>query len=177
MQVFRVFLSSTFRDMVKERRRLQLVFANLRQLASAADIDFEVIDLRWGLDDDTARNGLVLNTCLREVARAKPLFIALLGERYGWQPSRADLGLLNARTDAWLKEGLSATEMEIRSAQPLENRVFFLRDRALTQIFAAEENACEFFDESSAASKLVALKQLLPHEQCNHYHSLEELAD
>ena len=162
---------------MKERRRLQLVFANLRQLASVADIDFEVIDLRWGLDDDTARNGLVLNTCLREVARAKPLFIALLGERYGWQPSRADLGLLNARTDAWLKEGLSATEMEIRSAQPLENRVFFLRDRALTQIFAAEENACEFFDEGSAASKLVALKQLLPHEQCNHYHSLEELAD
>ena len=54
-------------------------------------MEFTAIDLRWGLTDEDTSHGRVIRTCLEEVDRCRPYFLALLGERYGWTPSLAEV--------------------------------------------------------------------------------------
>ena len=45
------------------------------------------VDLRWGITEEEAHQGKVLPICLAEIDRARPFFMGLLGERYGWVPA------------------------------------------------------------------------------------------
>jgi len=91
-RTFRVFVSSTFSDLVAERNALQeRVFPRLRELAAAHGYRFQAIDLRWGVSDEASLDQQALNICLGEIARCqqtspRPNFIVLLGDRYGWCP-------------------------------------------------------------------------------------------
>ncbi len=86
-RVVRVFVSSTFRDMHAERDRLnRFVFPELRSRCAKLGTDFLGIDLRWGVTAEDSRRRGSLNVCLDEIDRARPFFIGLLGERYGWVP-------------------------------------------------------------------------------------------
>ena len=50
----RVFTSTTFRDMVKEREALvHIVFPHLREVCKEHRIALTDIDLRWGIVDET----------------------------------------------------------------------------------------------------------------------------
>jgi hypothetical protein len=72
-RTFRIFVSSTFSDLVAERKPLQAyVFHRLRELAMALGCRFQAIDLRE------------IERCQRVTPR--PNFIILLGDRYGWRP-------------------------------------------------------------------------------------------
>jgi len=85
--VVRVFVSSTFRDMHAERDRLnRFVFPELRSRCAKLGADFLGIDLRWGVTAEDSRRRGSLNVCLDEIDRARPFFIGLLGDRYGWVP-------------------------------------------------------------------------------------------
>ena len=92
-KTFRVFISSTFADMRTERRILQeKVFPKLKKLCESKGFVFQAIDLRWGINDDNQLNQKTLDICLNEISRCqelspKPNFIALVGDRYGWQPT------------------------------------------------------------------------------------------
>lgn len=59
---------------------------------------------------------------MNEIDRCRPLFIAMLGERYGWVPDGSNI---------------SVTEQEIRygalEAPANTEAFFYLRDKALTQ--------------------------------------------
>jgi hypothetical protein len=44
------------------------------------------VDLCWGITVELAERGEVLPICLAEIDRARPYFIGMLGERYGWTP-------------------------------------------------------------------------------------------
>jgi hypothetical protein len=49
------------------------------------------VDLRWGIETDdrqvaAQRQRTILEVCADEVRRCRPLFIGLLGDRYGWLP-------------------------------------------------------------------------------------------
>lgn len=91
----RVFVSSTFTDMQQERDILaRRVFPRLRASVSAAVSLYEV-DLRWGITQDVVENGQAVATCLQEVDDCWPLFVGILGERYGWRPAARDLDGLN----------------------------------------------------------------------------------
>src|SRR5581483_9973131 len=81
----RVFVSSTFRDMQKERDILaRAVFPRLREkIVRSGDSLYEV-DLRWGVTAEQAENIGTLNVCLAEIDQCRPLFFCMLGERYGW---------------------------------------------------------------------------------------------
>jgi hypothetical protein len=89
---FRVFVSSTFSDLVAERNALQKhVFPRLRKLCQKNGARFQAIDLRWGVREEAAIDQLTMKICLEEIARCqrvtpRPNFIVLLGDRYGWQP-------------------------------------------------------------------------------------------
>ncbi len=91
-RIFRVFISSTFTDMKPERGILQRdAFPRLEKFCEEKDAKFQAVDLRWGVNEESARDQKTLQICLNEVARCqkispKPNFLILLGDKYGWQP-------------------------------------------------------------------------------------------
>jgi hypothetical protein len=117
-QIFRLFISSTFADFRHEREALhERVFPALEAHCQARGAQFEVVDLRWGISPEAQDDLRTLKICLEEVERCRriglsPHFVALVGDRYGWEPapveidranwqrmsrgSRADLNLLEA---------------------------------------------------------------------------------
>jgi WD40 repeat protein/tetratricopeptide (TPR) repeat protein len=114
----RVFISSTFRDMHAERDLLvRLVFPELRQRCAQRRLHVVEIDLRWGVTEEEAQKGHVLDLCLNEIERCRPFFVGLLGDRYGWAPMSYEPELEACHT--WLKDaerGLSLTALEIHAA-------------------------------------------------------------
>jgi WD40 repeat protein len=91
-RTFRVFVSSTFSDLIVERNALQeRVFPRLRELAMAHGCRFQAIDLRWGVSEEATLDQQTMKICLGEIERCqktspRPNFIVLLGNRYGWRP-------------------------------------------------------------------------------------------
>ncbi|MCX5800577.1 MAG: DUF4062 domain-containing protein [Candidatus Eisenbacteria bacterium] len=89
---FRVFVSSTFSDLIVERNALhERVFPKLRELCLQHSCRFQAIDLRWGVSQEATLDQQTMNICLQELERCRsitprPNFMVLLGDRYGWQP-------------------------------------------------------------------------------------------
>ena len=96
-RTFRVFVSSTFKDLTKERNALQeFVFPRLAEYCAARKARFQAIDLRWGVSDEAGLDQRAIAVCLIEIERCqrlelKPNFIVLLGDRYGWRPLPAQI--------------------------------------------------------------------------------------
>ena len=108
----RVFVSSTFQDMHEERDALgRVVFPYLRKYCRRRGLDFVGVDLRWGITEEQAKQGVTVGLCFQEIDRCRPYFIGILGDRYGWVPTKAQLKAL-----PYLKveSGCSITELEIR---------------------------------------------------------------
>ena len=88
----RVFVSSTFEDMLIERDILQTkVFPRITALCRSYGWQFEDIDLRWGVSQEASRKQKTMQICLNEIKRCqelspKPNFLILQGDRYGWIP-------------------------------------------------------------------------------------------
>lgn len=118
----RVFISSTFRDMQEERDYLiTKVFPLLQAEAEKRDVTVTPLDLRWGITEDDAKSGKVLQICLQEIENSHPFFIGIIGNRYGWCPPKEEFEkneILKERWGDWLERdlanGLSVTEMEIQ---------------------------------------------------------------
>ncbi|MEI6486226.1 MAG: tetratricopeptide repeat protein [Sphingomonadales bacterium] len=110
-------MSSTFRDFGEERDLLvRRVFPALRARLRERFVELVDVDLRWGITAEQAERGEVLPICLAEIDRARPWFVGMLGDRYGWVPEADayDPGLVEQRP--WLDEhrgGTSVTELEI----------------------------------------------------------------
>ena len=181
----RLFLSSTFRDMEKERHELLTrVFPLFRQQCLERQVVFSEIDLRWGITEEDAHNGQTVQICLEEIARCRalgipPFFIGFIGERYGWVPQRHELenywhqaaqgeNPYSGRIEAALAEGISVTELEMRygfmdnvdgvSGQRVQ---LYFRHPDLTASLAAEEPA-NFYESSEVArGKLATLKSAI----------------
>lgn len=133
----RIFISSTFADMQKERSYImQNVIPRLRMNAQYRWVSLECVDLRWGITEKEVDNGKVVGICLNEIDNSRPFFIGLLGDRYGWIPTEAD-----AAKDAslalrfpWINECIathkSITEIEMTYATHTDTPThasFFLR--------------------------------------------------
>ena len=103
LREIRVFISSTFRDMMRERDLLvKEVFPELRRKCAKRFVTFTEVDLRWGITEAQANEGQVLPLCLAEIERSRPYFIGLLGERYGWIPDTIRPEVMERKP--WLKE-------------------------------------------------------------------------
>src|SRR5260370_30584617 len=91
-RTFRVFVSSTFEDLIEERNALQReVFPRLSKVCEAHGARFQAVDLRWGVRDEAVLGQRMIEICLAEIERCqrtgiKPNFIVLLGDRYGKPP-------------------------------------------------------------------------------------------
>jgi len=148
-KIVRVFVSSTFGDLVAERNALQeRVFPALRALCESRGARFQAIDLRWGVSDEAGMDQRTMAICLAEVARCvragapRPNFIALLGDRYGWRPApheipdpawrRIGRAVRTARGEAsaaLLRESYRRDENAVPPQWLLRARMGDLRDR------------------------------------------------
>ncbi|XP_020620916.1 NACHT domain- and WD repeat-containing protein 1-like [Orbicella faveolata] len=91
-KTIRIFLSSTFTDTRVDRNKLmEEVFEPVRDLCQQHGIAFEVVDLRWGVRQESVDDHRVVNICMEEIKRCQETslgiaFIAILGDKYGWRP-------------------------------------------------------------------------------------------
>lgn len=185
----RVFISSTFRDMNVERDYLtNKIFPRIQYEAKSKGINIKFIDLRWGCteEDESIRNGRIVETCFQEIDNCRPFFIGLLGERYGWIPQYEDLGnfqeyLLHKyeciKDD--LDRELSITEMEMRYAALRNNDLgyahFYIRSPQFQTPYEYRE-----IQGSAASIKLQKLKDLIQSQDkypVDIYASEEALGD
>ena len=187
--LIRIFLSSTFRDMTKEREYLnKVIFPELRLLTRKRGVGFSAIDLRWGVTEAEANQGEVLSICLEEIDRCKPFFIGFLGERYGWVPTKEDVRCYKHLTERFpiteicLKSGLSITEMEIlHGVLESEGEVrasFYQRDPNLTEQLAQGREKSIYFEEKDIAQvKLQNLKERISDSEypVHNYDSIQEM--
>jgi len=107
------------------------VFPRIQAIAERRNISLVPLDLRWGITDEQSQAGKVLEICLQEIDNSRPFFIGIIGDRYGWCPSKDELQKnqnLQAQWGQWLEKdienGLSITEIEmqygvLRSHRPL----------------------------------------------------------
>ncbi len=174
-RLIRVFISSTFRDMQGEREYLiDKVFPVLREVAAKRDVMVVPVDLRWGITDEEAESGKVIQICLQEIENSRPFFIGLLGDRYGWCPSFEEISSNRALVEAYpfllddARNGLSITEIEmqygvLRSEEKID-AYFYIK---------GEENA-----EENEKDKLHALKKAVVDDgryPVHKYSSVEDL--
>ncbi len=130
-----IFISSTFQDMQQERDLLRdHVLPLLKAESKRFGRSIELCDLRWGVNslgmEKADRDIKVMQVCFREIDKAKPFFVVLLGSRYGWIPDAEIVGKILSSSEMQDPDyfGKSATEMEIlygalKSKEPA--RVFF----------------------------------------------------
>ena len=138
MPVVSLFVSSTFRDFHAERDMLlSSIRAELDERVAQFGCRVEVIDLRWGLGLDEVDEAVVqeraLSVCLAEIDRARPLFVGLLGDRYGWVPPTERVGrvAVEAGGEDSVTEGWSVTALEFEHGafrHEGERPVFFVRE-------------------------------------------------
>lgn len=115
----RVFISSTFRDMQDERDYLmRYTFPRIREIAAERDVSVTELDLRWGITQEEAQSGAVVDICLKEIENSIPFFIGIIGNRYGWIPNENDVkpGTVErfGQVKDYLENRLSVTEMEMQ---------------------------------------------------------------
>lgn len=141
-----IFISSTFKDMDEERDIIKLdVVKRLNRAYQDKFIQFQTVDLRVGINtadiqDEEERENRVLDVCLANIDNARPFFIGLLGERYGWVPDHDKWEYIVSRLSEEQRpllqnsDGCSVTEMEIlygaigNKGEYMNHSLFFMRD-------------------------------------------------
>ncbi len=88
----RIFISPTFSDMQGEWEFLiKKVFPRLQAEAKKNDVTVVPIDLRWGITEEDAKKGKVVEICLDEIQNSRPFFIGLISQRYGTCTTKEEL--------------------------------------------------------------------------------------
>jgi nephrocystin-3 len=181
----RVFISSTFRDFAEERDLLvKKIFPELRRRCRERKVELIDVDLRWGITEEEAQQGKVLPICLAEIDRARPYFMGLIGERYGWVPEADHYDPSLLQEQPWIEEhrgGRSVTELEVLHGvlnnSAMTGRAFFyFRDPA----YSASKGGAYISEGTSDHQKLEALKERIRHSGfpvLESYPSPEALAD
>ena len=171
----RVFVSSTFLDMQKERDVLNLeVFPIVKGVCDKLGVAFNAIDLRWGITKEDQLKGSVVDLCLDEIQHCKPYFIGLIGNRYGWIPDKQDPDLEEKFGFIKENEDKSVTELEmILGAISAENRdrcFFYYKDPKLFDPATSDrhEDMIEALKQKINASDIA-------HSDYNSYEQFKEL--
>ena len=136
--IIRVFVSSTFSDLLHERNALQdHVWPELERYCLLHNFQFQAIDLRWGVPGEAGLDHRTMRICMEELRRSQevspqPNFLILLGDRYGWRPlpeeiTEAEFQSLKAKATA--QGELEALETWYRCDNNAVPPVYVLRSR------------------------------------------------
>ena len=156
----RVFISSTFRDMIAERDELMThVWPELRRFCKELHVELVEIDLRWGITEEESTRNETLKLCLNEIHSCRPYFIGILGERYGWVPGEDVFTTDLNEEQSWLNNlsGKSVTELEIlhgvlNNPEMAERAFFYFRDPQYVESIS-EDKKNDFLAENPEAIK------------------------
>jgi len=166
-RIVRVFISSTFRDMMKERDYLiKNVFTELKKRCRSINVEFIEIDLRWGITEEESKQGKVIELCMKEIDKCKPYFIGILGGRYGFIPKVQDVkdylmqNSIYFHLEDIINQNISITELEIqygviKNKYIKSNAYFYLKNELATPAEYKEPI------DSIEYSKLINLKNKL----------------
>lgn len=149
---------------MKEREYLvKKTFPQLRKKFKENAVNIVEVDLRWGVLEEEAKGGKVIDICLTEVDKSRPYFLGLVGERYGWIPSETEYKKHEQIIEkfGWVKDDiekrLSITEMEIqygvlRNKKMWARSFFYLRD--------PENEESKYFKEIEDSDEYIKLQNL-----------------
>ena len=178
--VIRVFLSSTFADMEKERSYFnEVIVPKLNRICSERGVSFFSVDLRWGITQEDQVVGNVLPICLNEIDKCRPYFIGILGNRYGSVVE--EVPPHTVRSIPWLegREGHSITELEMlyavldcEKSTAARNCSFYIR--------SGELNSQWYNSDKEDDGRLVSLKERILNDgdvASDTYNSLEEFGE
>ncbi|PAA84392.1 hypothetical protein BOX15_Mlig005707g1 [Macrostomum lignano] len=92
-KIVRIFTSSTFTDTGVERNSLmERVYPKIKEYCREKHgLEFQVVDMRWGVRDEATDDHMTTELCLREIKTCQrvsvgPNFVVLLGQKYGYRP-------------------------------------------------------------------------------------------
>ena len=128
-QTCRIFVSSTFDDMVAEREEIvKRVLPRLRTFGESVGVHVIGVDLRWGIQSSEQGGAHTVRRCLEAVDDSRPYFVGFVSGWRGWIPGIHDVdGDTHGRYPglrSCVEEELSITELEILHAvHPLDGRV------------------------------------------------------
>ncbi|XP_078369383.1 uncharacterized protein LOC144653297 [Oculina patagonica] len=97
VKIVRIFTSSTFTDTSVERNTLmEKVYPRLKSYCQERGYDFQVVDMRWGVRDESTDDHMTTELCMRELRACQklstgPNFITFLGQKYGYRPFPAQI--------------------------------------------------------------------------------------
>ncbi len=181
-----IFISSTFIDMNEERDVLNsYVLPKLNEHFNSKRIVIRLVDLRWGvrtaeIEDESARDNKVLSVCFDEIDRSQPFFVAILGDRYGYD--ELDRNIIDANSykygNTLLSKdlyGKSVTELEIlygallRPGKQLSHSLFCIRTTDYTGMPGEVKE-----EYTSGISKMDSLRQKIV-DSCNKYNKRDNI--
>lgn len=137
----RIFTSSTFDDLKVERDALMArAYPLVRKKCQDLGLEFQVVDMRWGIRDESTDDHKTTAICMTEIAQCQelsigPNFITFLSQRYGYRPFPAEIERKEFKTL------LAATSTEAK--------------QTLTKWFLLDENATPPVYTLQAVSKLL----------------------
>jgi preprotein translocase subunit SecA/nephrocystin-3 len=192
----RIFISSPFTDMQKERDTLvRSAIPKLRRLCMQRDVAFSYVDLRWGVTAQQSESAVSLLLCLREIESCN-LFVGFYGERYGWcvSPERDQTQneLLRrsiasaAKEYPWVSEmaNLSMSEIEMRMVVDRKYQHgdkqswFYLRDPYFIEEVPEKERHLYRSESDRAHTQLESFKRhLTVHARPTNYSRPDDVSD
>lgn len=128
MKNIKVFISSTFNNLVSERNSIMLAFRTVEKYAIERYVNLKTIDFRWGLPD----GGHIMKTCLESINSSMPYFLCVLGDKYGSQPQWEDY----EKEKGYLEGYNKFIEENVLKSQPEDN----LSYTAMEVYFALSHN-------------------------------------
>ena len=172
---YNIFLSSTFKDMDFERDVIKFrVIPALNRRFRDRRIELQAIDLRLGVNtekmSEEQSERKVLSVCTSCIDSARPFFIGLIGQRYGWVPPverwKEFMAGLSDEERSILKDtaGCSVTEMEIvygalsQGSFDSSHVLFYLRDESSYEAIPEEMKSVFCDTDADSRRKLETLK-------------------
>ncbi|XP_061173439.1 uncharacterized protein LOC133182609 [Saccostrea echinata] len=89
-KVVRIFTSSTFTDTMLERNMLlEETYPRIKLFCQTQGYDFQVVDMRWGVRDESTDDHMGTTLCLKELTQCRdmstgPFFVTMLSHKYGY---------------------------------------------------------------------------------------------
>lgn len=159
----RLFISSTFKDMVDERDELvKRVLPKVNKFCEDHHIQFSYVDLRWGITTEETNSGRTIQLCLDSIDQCRPYFMCLLGDRYGWSQDKTEGDDLlcrtfdiAAKTHPWVQgyRDRSPTELEV-----LYSSLFYPHLAPHSLFYFRKKSKPVLDEDATAKKKLESLK-------------------
>ncbi len=165
-----IFVSSTFRDMQAERDMLAMkVIPELNVYAQNFGESIRFVDLRWGVNttdlDSDEGSKKVLSVCFDEIDNTRPYMIILVGERYGWIPTKELIKNAAEKKKHELYDyEKSVTELEIEYGAladkgQLDQCLFYFREELKKEVLPNDIRGTYIEQDLAVEKKLKVLKE------------------